>query len=58
MILLISIKMVEPDVLVKGGDYEGKEVVGSDIAAEVKLVQFIDGRSTTKTIHKIKSGTC
>ena len=53
------IKMVAPDVLVKGGDYEGKEVVGSDIAGEVKLVQFVDGRSTTKTIHKIQgSGTC
>ena len=52
------IKMVEPDVLVKGGDYEGKEVVGSDIAGEVKLVQFVDGRSTTKTIHKIQSGSC
>jgi len=52
------IKMVEPDVLVKGGDYEGKEVVGSDIAGEVKLVQFVDGRSTTKTIHKIQSHIC
>ncbi|MDQ7047907.1 MAG: D-glycero-beta-D-manno-heptose-7-phosphate kinase [Sulfurovum sp.] len=52
------IKMVEPDVLVKGGDYEGKEVVGSDIAGEVKLVQFVDGRSTTKTIHKIQSSQC
>ncbi|NEW60261.1 D-glycero-beta-D-manno-heptose-7-phosphate kinase [Sulfurovum sp. bin170] len=49
------IKMVEPDVLVKGGDYEGKEVVGSDIASEVKLVQFVDGRSTTKTINKIQA---
>ena len=52
------IKMLEPDILVKGGDYEGKEVVGSDIAGEVKLVQFVDGRSTTKTIHKIQSGNC
>ncbi len=52
------IKMVKPDVLVKGGDYEGKEVVGSDIASEVKLVQFVDGRSTTKTIHKIQSANC
>jgi D-beta-D-heptose 7-phosphate kinase/D-beta-D-heptose 1-phosphate adenosyltransferase len=52
------IKMVEPDILVKGGDYEGKEVVGSDIAGEVKLVQFVDGRSTTKTIHKIQSCSC
>ena len=48
------IKMVEPDVLVKGGDYEGKEVVGSDIAKEVKLVQFVDGKSTSKTIQKIR----
>ncbi|MEA3352738.1 MAG: D-glycero-beta-D-manno-heptose-7-phosphate kinase [Campylobacterota bacterium] len=47
------IQLVQPDTLVKGGDYEGKEVVGSDIAGEVKLVQFVDGRSTTKTIEKI-----
>ncbi|MCW8838534.1 MAG: bifunctional heptose 7-phosphate kinase/heptose 1-phosphate adenyltransferase, partial [Thiovulaceae bacterium] len=52
------IKMVEPDVLVKGGDYEGKEVVGSDITREVKLVQFVDGKSTTKTIAKIQSCEC
>jgi D-beta-D-heptose 7-phosphate kinase/D-beta-D-heptose 1-phosphate adenosyltransferase len=52
------IKMVEPDVLVKGGDYEGKEVVGSDIAREVKLVQFVDGKSTTKTIEKIQTCDC
>ncbi len=52
------IKMIEPDILVKGGDYEGKEVVGSDIAGEVKLVQFVDGRSTSKTIHKIQSTSC
>ncbi len=49
------IKIVQPDILVKGADYEGKKVVGSDIAKEVKLVTFIDGRSTTKTINKIKT---
>jgi D-beta-D-heptose 7-phosphate kinase/D-beta-D-heptose 1-phosphate adenosyltransferase len=49
------IKIIEPDVLVKGGDYEGKEVVGSDIARELKLVQFVDGKSTTKTIEKIQA---
>ena len=52
------IKKIKPDVLVKGGDYEGKEVVGSDIAKEVKLVQFVDGKSTTKTIAKIQSCEC
>jgi len=51
------IKMVKPDILVKGADYEGKEVVGSDIAKEVKLVEFIDGKSTTKTIQKINEAT-
>jgi len=48
------IQIVQPDVLVKGGDYEGKEVVGSDIAKEVKLIQFVDGKSTTNTIQKIQ----
>jgi D-beta-D-heptose 7-phosphate kinase/D-beta-D-heptose 1-phosphate adenosyltransferase len=52
------IKIVEPDVLVKGGDYENKEVVGSDIAKEVRLVTFVDGKSTTKTIDKIQSCEC
>ena len=49
------IKLIKPDVLVKGGDYEGKEVVGQDIAKELKLVQFIDAKSTSKTIKKIKN---
>lgn len=48
------IKLLRPDVLVKGADYKGKEVVGSDIAKEVKLVTFIDGKGTTSTIEKIK----
>ncbi|RXI38888.1 bifunctional heptose 7-phosphate kinase/heptose 1-phosphate adenyltransferase [Malaciobacter mytili] len=49
------ISKVKPDVLVKGADYEGKEIVGSNIAKETKLVEFVDGKSTTKTIEKIKS---
>jgi D-beta-D-heptose 7-phosphate kinase/D-beta-D-heptose 1-phosphate adenosyltransferase len=50
------IKAVKPHVLVKGGDYEGKDVVGQDIADELKLVQFVDGKSTTRTIEKIQQG--
>ena len=48
------IKMISPDVLVKGGDYEGKAVVGTEFAGELKLVDFVDGKSTTKTIERIK----
>ena len=46
------ISAIKPDVLVKGADYEGKEVVGSDIAKEVRLVQFVEGKSTTKIIER------
>ncbi|CAA6819962.1 MAG: ADP-heptose synthase (EC / D-glycero-beta-D-manno-heptose 7-phosphate kinase [uncultured Sulfurovum sp.] len=50
------IKAVQPHILVKGGDYEGKEVVGEDIANELRLVNFVEGKSTTKTIERIKDG--
>ncbi len=52
------IKMIAPDTLVKGGDYEGKVVVGTEFAKELKLVDFVDGKSTTKTIEKIQGQTC
>ena len=48
------IKIIQPDILVKGADYMNKEVIGSDIAKEVKLVQFLDGKSTSNTIKKIQ----
>lgn len=52
------IEMIRPDVLVKGGDYEGKEVVGTEFAGTLKLVDFVDGKSTTKTIEKIQGNLC
>ena len=48
------IKMIKPDTLVKGGDYKGKVVVGTEFAGELKLVDFVDGKSTTQTIKKIQ----
>jgi D-beta-D-heptose 7-phosphate kinase/D-beta-D-heptose 1-phosphate adenosyltransferase len=47
------IKLINPNVLVKGADYEGKEVVGSDVADEVVLIEFVVGKSTTNLIEKI-----
>ncbi len=46
------ITAIKPDILVKGADYEGKVVVGSDIAKEVRLVQFVEGKSTTRIIER------
>ncbi len=49
------IKLIGPDVLVKGGDYEGKKIEGQDIVQEIKIVNFIDGKSTSKIIKKIQN---
>lgn len=48
---LILSQLLKPDILVKGADYEGKVVVGSDIA-KVRLVQFVESKSTTKIIRR------
>jgi len=49
------IKKIKPDLLVKGGDYKGKKVVGQDVAKDLRLVNFIDGKSTSKTIERIQN---
>jgi D-beta-D-heptose 7-phosphate kinase / D-beta-D-heptose 1-phosphate adenosyltransferase len=48
------ISLIKPDVLVKGSDYEGKDIIGQDIVKELKLVKFIDGKSTTNIIKRIQ----
>jgi D-beta-D-heptose 7-phosphate kinase / D-beta-D-heptose 1-phosphate adenosyltransferase len=50
------IKSIGPDVLVKGGDYVGKEVVGSDLVPEVRLIDFVAGHSSTRIINELKRG--
>ena len=47
------IKIVKPDILVKGGDYKIENVVGREFAKETILIDFVDGYSTTKTIKNI-----
>ncbi|MEA3420009.1 MAG: D-glycero-beta-D-manno-heptose-7-phosphate kinase [Campylobacterota bacterium] len=49
------IKKVLPDILVKGADYKGKEVVGSDLSGEVRLIEFVEGKSTSGIIDKIRN---
>ena len=48
------IKLIRPDVLVKGGDYKAKDVVGTNFALELKLIPFVKGRSTTNLVDKLK----
>jgi D-beta-D-heptose 7-phosphate kinase/D-beta-D-heptose 1-phosphate adenosyltransferase len=42
---------LKPDVIFKGSDYEGKEVIGSDLA-RVVLIPRLAGFSTTEEIRK------
>lgn len=54
------IKMIMPDVLVKGGDWSVEQIVGSDLVlangGEVKSLKFIEGSSTTNIEQKIILG--
>ena len=49
-----------PDVLVKGGDYKVEQIAGhKQVLAnggEVKILQFVEGVSTTNTVNKIRQG--
>ncbi|MBN1183300.1 MAG: D-glycero-beta-D-manno-heptose 1-phosphate adenylyltransferase [Bacteroidales bacterium] len=51
------IRLVQPDVLVKGSDYKAEEVVGYDIVTakggEVKTVKLTEGYSTTGIIDRM-----
>ncbi|MFW6089977.1 MAG: D-glycero-beta-D-manno-heptose 1-phosphate adenylyltransferase [Gemmatimonadota bacterium] len=52
------IEALLPDVLVKGADYEGRDVVGADAVraagGEVRLVEMVGGRSTTDIAARIR----
>jgi D-glycero-beta-D-manno-heptose 1-phosphate adenylyltransferase len=49
------IKIIQPDVLVKGGDYEESTIVGADIVkangGEVVVIPLVEGYSTSKILN-------
>ena len=52
------IKVVRPDVLVKGGDYAIENIVGADFVQRnggiVTTIPFVEGFSSTRIIAKLK----
>ncbi len=54
------IREIAPDILVKGGDYQISEIVGADGVKQrggtVIVMPFVNGKSTTGMIEKIRSG--
>lgn len=47
------IKMIEPDELVKGGDYMESDVIGREFAGRVIIIPTVEGYSTTGIVHKL-----
>ncbi|MDW8055285.1 MAG: D-glycero-beta-D-manno-heptose 1-phosphate adenylyltransferase [Elusimicrobiota bacterium] len=45
---------LKPHIVVKGGDYKKKEIVGWGIVPKVVRVKLVKGRSTTNLIRKIQ----
>ena len=52
----LLIEAVKPTILVKGGDYKIETIVGAPFVlsygGEVRVLQFVDGKSTTNLIKK------
>jgi D-beta-D-heptose 7-phosphate kinase/D-beta-D-heptose 1-phosphate adenosyltransferase len=48
------IQETAPDIVVKGGDYQAKNVIGADLA-EIRIFNYMPDYSTTKIIAKIMS---
>ena len=44
------IQQLQPDIIVKGGDYTEEQVVGNSIS-KVVIFKYIDGYSTTKVLQ-------
>lgn len=47
------IKMVQPDVLIKGGDWKADQIAGRQYAKKVVRVPLVKGHSTSDLIKRI-----
>ena len=47
------LKLLQPDIIVKGGDYKPDEILGKEFCKEVKIFNTIQGYSTTNIISKL-----
>lgn len=53
------INLIQPDILVKGGDYKPEDIVGYDIVkgkgGEIVTIDLVEGHSTTSIINRMNS---
>lgn len=52
------ISLLQPDILVKGGDWKKNKIIGSDLVlnrgGKVKTIHYVKGKSTTSIISQIQ----
>lgn len=57
---LALVEQLQPDVIVKGGDYSPDTIVGADVVrargGRVVVIPLVPGQSTTSIIAKLQSG--
>lgn len=51
--LINYIKNYNPDVMIKGSDYQGKPIIGAEYCKEIKFYGRLEQYSTTNTIQRI-----
>ncbi len=53
------IQIIQPDYLIKGGDWKEEDIVGADIVknrgGKINIIPYINGYSTSEVIKKIQS---
>jgi rfaE bifunctional protein nucleotidyltransferase chain/domain len=58
---LALITLLQPDILVKGGDYQPHEIAGREVVeargGKVLALPFVPGYSTTALLERIRSGS-
>lgn len=53
--LIDLIKRFEPDIMIKGSDYQDKPIIGAEYCKQIKFYDRLGNYSTTKTIQDITS---
>lgn len=51
---IMLIEQIQPDILVKGGDYKIDEIIGRQFAKKITIIPLLSGFSTTKIIGEGK----
>lgn len=51
--LINLIKDYAPDIMIKGGDYRGKPIIGAEYCKEIKFYDRLNSYSTTQKIQDI-----